>query len=95
MSIKTTHSDNAVYAYGSFRDFYGARICLLFRKEGMIEIYIDNGTQDDANQYIAFEAIVNGRARRMTQHRTPCDRITETGAMRIATKWLKSLVGGA
>jgi len=91
--MKETRSNYAVYSWAMWRDLYGGRSCAYPRPEGHVLIYMETfkGGREDGVQHVDFELIHGGRMHRLVQRRQPSERLTETGVLRVATKWAREV----
>ena len=93
---ETRYGPHTVYGWGRWGDKYGGRFCIYARPEGHVLIYMETFPEDAHHtvaglQHVDFEMVHGGKMHRMVQRRTASEQVTETGALRIATRWAKSV----
>ena len=79
----------AVDVRGDFYDRHDGRQAILFRPEGIVVVWI--GLLLRGLQHVDFETVIGGRTYRMTQRRPPSEFLTEQGAKRVASRWLRDV----
>lgn len=89
--MESRRQDWTTYEGGDFYDRYGGRQAILKRREGIVIVWVSDDFDSRGRQLIDCETIIEGRTHRLWQRRTPSEAVTEQGAKRVATRWLREV----
>jgi hypothetical protein len=90
VSVKERRTESSVYPRCYWSDLYSGQSGRMSAPEGLAELYLDV-RPNDGEQLLNVEVVINGRMHRLHQLRSPCDHLTQRGAVIVARRWLREL----